>query len=262
MNISHVTPILANSGDHPLLSFNHCHGGKMAKNTRKKKIISIEHARTEQVRARDIEIVPKNLAQETYLRTLNDDQKKIVFAIGPAGTGKTYLAVVKAVHLLKSGQIRKIVLTRPAVSVDEQHGFLPGNLNEKMAPWLLPITDILEKYFSPREIMNMMDENIIEICPLAYIRGRTFHDSFVIFDEAQNSTVSQTKACLTRLGENSRMVVTGDLEQHDRGYEINGLGDFVQRCQNANLKHIQTVYFDNTHVERSEVVKEVLSLYS
>lgn len=243
-------------------TLNNRHGGKMAKNSRKKKIISIEHARTaEQVRARDIEIIPKNLAQETYVRALNNDQNKIVFAIGPAGTGKTYLAVVKAVHLLKSGQIRKIVLTRPAVSVDEQHGFLPGTLNEKMAPWLLPITDILEQYFSRAEIIKMMDENTIEICPLAYIRGRTFHDAFVIFDEAQNSTISQTKACLTRLGDNSRMIVTGDLEQHDRGYEVNGLGDFVSRCENAQLKYIQTVYFDNTHVERSAVVKEVLSLY-
>lgn len=234
----------------------------MARQSKKKKVIDIQQARTQfPPKTKNVDLIPKNLSQETYIEHLNDENARIVFAVGPAGTGKTYLAVLKAIQDLKNQKIRKIVLTRPAVSVEEQHGFLPGDINAKMDPWCRPLLDIFEDYFSVKTIRGMMEENVIEICPLAYIRGRTFHDAFVIFDEAQNSTISQTKAALTRLGENSRMIVTGDLEQHDRGYEANGLGDFIARCRDRELRHIRSVQFHRQDVERSAVVKEVLGLY-
>lgn len=236
----------------------------MARHTKKKQrtVIDFEQARTQyQPRHRHVDLVPKNLAQEQYVNYLNDSKAHIVMAVGPAGTGKTYLGVLKAIQDLKNGRVSKVVLTRPAVSVDEQHGFLPGDINAKMDPWCRPLLDIFEEYYTVKDIRGMMEEHVIEICPLAYIRGRTFHDAFVIFDEAQNSTVSQTKAALTRLGRNSRMVVTGDLDQHDRGYEVNGLADFTQRLRDRELRHIRVVQFDRVHVERSAVVQEVLSVY-
>lgn len=234
----------------------------MARNTKKKKIIDIQQARTQFApRTRHVDLIPKNLAQETYVHHLNDPRAHVVFAVGPAGTGKTYLAVLKAIQDLKNDKIRKVVLTRPAVSVEEQHGFLPGDINAKMDPWCRPLLDIFEDYFSVKDIRGMMEENIIEIAPLAYIRGRTFKDAFVIFDEAQNSTISQTKAALTRLGEGSRMVVTGDLDQHDRGYDVNGLGDFIARTEGQKLEHLRVVRFQRRDVERSAVVQEVLRLY-
>lgn len=236
----------------------------MARHSKKKQrtVIDIDQARTQyKTRHRHVDIVPKNLAQETYASYLNDPMAHIVMAVGPAGTGKTYLAVLKAIQDLKNDKIRKVVLTRPAVSVDEQHGFLPGDINAKMDPWCRPLLDVFEEYFTVKDIRGMMEENIIEISPLAYIRGRTFNDAFIIFDEAQNSTVSQTKAALTRLGRNARMVVTGDLDQHDRGYEVNGLGDFTQRLKDRDLQHIRVAEFARGDVERSAVVQEVLWVY-
>lgn len=135
-----------------------------------------------------VQIYPKNLSQETYLFKLNDPNKMIVFAIGPAGTGKTMLAVQWAVDQLKSGAAEKIIITRPAVSVDEEHGFLPGDLNEKMAPWTRPIFDVLAENFNAREIENFVREGVIETSPLAYMRGRTFKNAVVIADEMQNTT--------------------------------------------------------------------------
>ena len=155
-------------------------------------------------------------SQENYLELLKNPRKFIVFAIGPAGTGKTMLAVQMAIKLFKEGAISKIIVTRPAVSVDEEHGFLPGTLNQKMEPWTRPIFDVFEEYYHPREIAEMLEDGVIEISPLAYMRGRTFKNAFVIADEMQNATPSQMKMLLTRLGENSRMVVTGDLNQADR----------------------------------------------
>ena len=157
--------------------------------------------------------------------------------------------------------ISKIVITRPAVSVDEDHGFLPGTLNQKMEPWTRPIMDVFEEYYHPREIADMLDDGIIEISPLAYMRGRTFKNAFVIADEMQNATPSQMKMLLTRLGENSRMVVTGDLNQADRPRE-NGLLEFVglyEQVSRHNL--IDMVWFEAKDIERHPVVKEILSIY-
>ena len=207
-----------------------------------------------------VDIQPRNDAQEEYVSILADENKDIIFATGPAGTGKTMIAVLAAIAALKSGECQKIVITRPAVSVDEQHGFLPGTLVEKMAPWTRPIFDILEEYYSPKEIEGMIEENIIEIAPLAYMRGRTFKNSWILADEMQNATPNQMKMLLTRIGTDSRIIVTGDVTQHDRGFEANGLRDFIARIPTHQTR-IGAVQFAQTDVERHPAVKEVLSIY-
>jgi len=210
---------------------------------------------------RQVQIVPRNINQETYLETLKNHRKHIVFAIGPAGTGKTLIAVQWAIKQFQDGNIDKIVVTRPAVSVDEQHGFLPGTLEQKMEPWTRPIFDVFGEYFYQKEIQSMLAEGVIEISPLAYMRGRTFKKSYIIADEMQNATPSQMKMLLTRIGENSRMTVTGDLQQADRMHD-NGLLDFTNKVtNNPNLKHIGVCHFNTGDVERHEAVKEILSIY-
>ena len=206
-------------------------------------------------------IVPRNIAQENYLELLKNPKKYIVFAIGPAGTGKTMLGVQMAIKLYKEGVISKIIITRPAVSVDEDHGFLPGTLNQKMEPWTRPIMDVFEDYYHPREIAEMLDDGVIEIAPLAMMRGRTFKNAFIIADECQNTTASQMKMLLTRIGEGSRMVVTGDLNQADRPHE-NGLLEFCNLYgQGGDSRMIAMAKFGTRDVERHPVVKEVLSIY-
>ena len=212
-------------------------------------------------RKQQVNIVPRNLAQETYIELLKNPKKYIVFAIGPAGTGKTMLAVQMAIKLYKEGVISKIIVTRPAVSVDEEHGFLPGDLNAKMAPWTRPIFDVFEEYYHPKEVAEMLEDGVIEISPLAYMRGRTFKNAFVVADEMQNATVNQMKMLLTRLGEGSKMVVTGDLAQADR-LSDNGLIDFCNLLkQKEYLEHIDIIEFDARDIERHNAVKEVLSVY-
>jgi len=213
-------------------------------------------------RNREVNIIPRNLSQETYLELLKNPKKYIVFAIGPAGTGKTMLAVQMAIKLLKEGMINKIIVTRPAVSVDEDYGFLPGDLNAKMAPWTRPIFDVFEDYYHPREIAGMLEDGVIEISPLAYMRGRTFKNAFVIADEMQNTTPSQMKMLLTRIGDNSRMVVTGDLNQADRPTE-NGLLQFCTLYgQGGDYRMIAMARFETRDIERHPVVKEVLKIYN
>jgi phosphate starvation-inducible PhoH-like protein len=208
-----------------------------------------------------VQIYPKNLSQETYLLKLNDAKKMIIFAIGPAGTGKTMLAVQWAVDQLKSGVVDKIIVTRPAVSVDEEHGFLPGDLNEKMAPWTRPIFDVLAENFNAREIQHMIEEGVIETSPLAYMRGRTFKNAVVIADEMQNTTPSQMKMLLTRLGVGSKMVVTGDLQQADRPAN-NGLLEFLNLYNDfRGHRYVDLCQFTVEDVERHEAVKEILAIY-
>jgi phosphate starvation-inducible PhoH-like protein len=210
---------------------------------------------------RQVQIYPKNLNQENYLLKLNDPEKMIVFAIGPAGTGKTMLAVQWAIQQLNWGDITKIVITRPAVSVDEQHGFLPGDLNQKMEPWTKPIMDVFAENYNAREIEHMVREGVIEISPLAYMRGRTFKDSIIIADEMQNATPSQMKMLLTRLGQGSHMVVTGDLQQADRPSN-NGLLEFLQLFNNFEKnRYVDVCHFSVGDVERHDAVKEILAIY-
>ncbi len=213
-----------------------------------------------QQKQQTVTILPRNKNQETYVLKLLDTTKDIVFGIGPAGTGKTLLAVQAAVKLFKEGDVDKIIVTRPAVSVDEDLGFLPGTLEQKMAPWTRPIFDVLRDYFDARQIEGMIEEGIIEIAPLAYMRGRTFKRSFILADEMQNATPNQTKMLLTRLGEGSKMAVTGDLAQADR-LKDNGLIDFTNRLLELNLTHIDIVNFGQGDIERHDAVKEVLQVY-
>ena len=222
-------------------------------------VINIDHRLNE--KRRRVQIYPKSLSQETYLLKLNDPNKMIVFAIGPAGTGKTMLAVQWAIDQLKYGSADKIIITRPAVSVDEEHGFLPGDLNEKMAPWTKPIFDVIAENFNAREIENFIKEGVIETSPLAYMRGRTFKNAVVVADEMQNATPSQMKMLLTRLGQGSQMVVTGDLQQADRPSN-NGLLEFLGLYNNfQGHRYVDLVKFDVQDVERHEAVKEILSIY-
>ena len=208
-----------------------------------------------------VQIYPKNLNQESYLLKLNDPKKMIVFAIGPAGTGKTMLAVQWAIDQLKYGDATKIVITRPAVSVDEQHGFLPGDLQQKMEPWTKPIMDVFAENYNAREITNMITEGVIETSPLAYMRGRTFKNAVIIADEMQNATPSQMKMLLTRLGQGSKMIVTGDLQQADRPSN-NGLLEFLGLYNNfANHRYVDLCHFTVGDVERHEAVKEILAIY-
>ena len=222
-------------------------------------VINIDHRLNE--KRRRVQIYPKSLSQETYLLKLNDPNKMIVFAIGPAGTGKTMLGVQWAVDQLKYGSADKIIITRPAVSVDEQHGFLPGDLNEKMEPWTKPIFDVFTENFNAREIENFVKEGVIETSPLAYMRGRTFKNAVIVADEMQNATPSQMKMLLTRLGQGSKMVVTGDLQQADRP-STNGLLEFLHLYNNfQGHRYVDLVEFDIEDVERHEAVKEILSIY-
>jgi phosphate starvation-inducible PhoH-like protein len=208
-----------------------------------------------------VTILPRNRNQESYVLKLLDDTKDIVFGIGPAGTGKTLLAVQVAVKLFKERKVDKIIVTRPAVSVDEDLGFLPGTLEQKMAPWTRPIFDVLREYFDARQIEGMIEEGIIEIAPLAYMRGRTFKNSFILADEMQNATPNQMKMLLTRLGENSMMAVTGDLAQADR-LQDNGLINFTNLLKSSeSLTHLDVVHFAQGDIERHDAVKEVLQVY-
>mgnify|MGYP001592103290 CR=1 FL=1 len=210
-----------------------------------------------------IQIVPRNKHQEDYVCNLYDYSRNIIFATGPAGTGKTLLAVLAAIKAFKEGNIKKIVLTRPAVEVDnERHGFLPGDLNAKMEPWTKPIFDILQEHFSTREIAKMLEEQILEISPLAFMRGRTFKNSWIIADEMQNATPNQMKMLLTRLGEESRMIITGDIKQTDRKEGENGLIDFdALMSKFGNSPYIYWVKFDRADIERHPAVAEILKIY-
>jgi len=207
-----------------------------------------------------VDIIPRNRNQETYVLQLTDEQKDIVFGIGPAGTGKTMLACQVAVKSFLDGNVDRIVVTRPAVSADEDLGFLPGTLEQKMAPWTRPIFDVFREYFYANEIENMIAEGVIEISPLAYMRGRTFKDAYIIADEMQNATPNQMKMLLTRIGTGSKMTVTGDLAQADR-LKDNGLLNFVEQVKEFNATHISVVEFEHSDIERHAAVKEVLRVY-
>lgn len=207
-----------------------------------------------------VTIIPRNRHQESYVVKLLNQSTSVVFGIGPAGTGKTLLAVQAAVKLFKEGKVDKIIVTRPAVSVDEDLGFLPGTLEQKMAPWTRPIFDVLREYFDAKQIEGMIEEGIIEIAPLAFMRGRTFKNSFILADEMQNATPNQMKMLLTRLGEGSRMAVTGDLAQADR-LKDNGLIEFTKLLQSKNTAHLDIVQFEQGDIERHEAVKEILQIY-
>jgi phosphate starvation-inducible PhoH-like protein len=204
---------------------------------------------------------PKSDNQKDYVNALNKKDDCITIVTGPAGTGKTLMACNAAVNYLKDSKIDKIIITRPVVSVEEDIGFLPGTIAKKMDPWTRPIFDIFEEYYSRTQVTNMVLNGQIEISPLGFMRGRTFKNAFIIADEMQNSSPNQMYMLLTRIGTNSRMVITGDLEQSDK-YENNGLKDLLDKYKKSEkLTNILLVELDKTDVQRSELVKDVMKLY-
>ena len=205
---------------------------------------------------------PKNGMQRDYHNLLSQRSRKIVVATGPAGTGKTLFATEFGVKNFLMGNIEKLIFTRPSVSVDEDLGYLPGTLEDKMAPWVRPIYDILYQFITPKEVTALLEDKLIEIAPLGYMRGRTFKNCWIVADEMQNSTVSQMKMLLTRLGEKSRLIITGDLGQRDRPDELNGLDDFLDKFKGKRSSSITSVEFENDDIQREDVVKEVLEIYS
>ena len=213
-------------------------------------------------RQRSVEIVPKSLAQERLILSLFDAQIHITIAVGPAGTGKTYLAVQSAIQALRTGQVDRIVLTRPAVGVDEeQHGFLPGDLNQKMEPWTRPLLDVLHEYYSPKDVAQMLADQVIEISPLAYMRGRNFKAAYIIADEMQNATPGQTKMLMTRIGEGSKIVITGDTNQADRARSNNGLIDICQKIKDSPTVGIKVCELGHKDIQRHPIITKVLNLY-
>ena len=207
-------------------------------------------------------IVPKNANQRKYVDLLNSVNPPIVVASGSAGTGKTLLATQVGVMKLLSEEIKKIIITRPTVSVDESIGFLPGTLDKKMEPWTRPIFDVLSMHYSKKKMDTLMSDKIIEICPLGFMRGRSFNDSWIILDEAQNATTNQVLLVLTRIGEGSKVVITGDPNQYDRGFSDNGLIDLIERIASSNVEEsIGLVQFDDSDVERHPVIPIILDMY-
>mgnify|MGYP001770200506 CR=1 FL=1 len=200
----------------------------------------------------------KTLGQRKYIHAIK--KHDLVFGIGPAGTGKTFLAVVMAVNALKNGYVHKIILTRPAVEAGENLGFLPGDLKEKVDPYLRPLYDALHDILGVDHTERLIERGTIEIAPLAYMRGRTLEDSFVILDEAQNTTTKQMKMFLTRLGFGSKMVITGDLTQVDLPKGIkSGLLEANEKL--SNIKGISFVYLEQTDVVRHPLVSKIIAAY-
>ena len=210
------------------------------------------------VTAKGEHIRPKTVGQQNYVDTIRHNV--ITFGIGPAGTGKTYLAVVMAVYYLRIKDVKKIILTRPAVEADEHLGFLPGDIREKVDPYLRPLYDALQDTLGFDMYQKFVSKGIIEIAPLAYMRGRTLNDAFIILDEAQNTTSRQMKMFLTRLGFNSKMAVTGDLGQIDlpRGVK-SGLVEAAEILQ--DIKSIGIVKLNSSDVVRHDVVSRIIDAY-
>lgn len=212
-------------------------------------------------------IFPKTLNQIEYNDLLVDESVSVVVGVGPAGCGKTLLACNEAIRQLEHRMVQKIVITRPVISVDdEQLGFLPGSMNDKMNPWTRPIFDIFYSVFSKQQVKALLENDIVEIVPLAYMRGRTFKNTFIIADEMQNSSPNQMLMLLTRIGEESKLAITGDLRQSDRSTK-NGLSDLIYRIknakwlENAESSKIKYIEMDASDIQRSDVLKQIIELY-
>ena len=200
----------------------------------------------------------KNVTQFKYIETI--ENSTITFGIGPAGTGKTFLAVASAVKMYTDEKIKKIVLTRPAVEAGERLGYLPGDLSQKIDPYLVPLFDSLEYFFGNETLQYLIEKRNIEIVPLAYMRGRTLNNACIILDEAQNATVSQIKMFLTRLGEDSKMIITGDETQIDlHNRDFSGLKK--TRKSLSNIEEISVVEFKNSDIVRNKIVSKILEVF-
>ena len=218
---------------------------------------------TQRAQPRRIDLIPRTRNQERLVMALQDPDQHIVVTAGPAGTGKTYLAMLAAVKNLREGVCDRIVLTRPAVGVEgESHGFLPGNLVAKMEPWTRPLLDVMREYYRPQDILAMIEDQVLEISPLAYMRGRTFKNSWIIADEMQNATPAQVKMLMTRIGQNSKIVITGDVEQADRTTVNNGLIDIAARLERIPSQGLQVCKLGVRDVQRHPIINTVLEIYS
>jgi len=203
---------------------------------------------------------PKNESQARYFRALEKTHNKIIIATGPAGTGKTLIGTEFGIRQFLSGKYEKLIFTRPAVSADEDLGFLPGTLEDKMAPWIRPIYDILYKFITPAEVTAMVNEKLIEIAPLAYMRGRTLDNAFIILDEAQNTTDLQIKMFLTRIGSSAKAVITGDLTQID--LPKNQASGLIKASRILrNIEGIGFLQLDDSDVVRHKLVKQIIRAY-
>lgn len=223
---------------------------------------AVEQSQAHTIRSRRIELIPKSRAQENLVISLLEESVPVVIALGPAGTGKSYLAMLAALRDLRQGRVDRIVLTRPAVGVeDERHGFLPGDLIRKMEPWTRPLLDIIKEFYHPREVIRMIEDEIIEISPLAFMRGRTFKNAWIVADEMQNATPNQMKMLLTRIGEGSRIVVTGDVEQTDRTTTNNGLLDLSARLEQHAVDGLRVCRLGSGDIQRHPIIDSVLTLY-
>ena len=219
----------------------------------------LENSKVSQLNVIDNKFIKvKNLNQFKYLETI--DNSTITFGIGPAGTGKTFLAVASAVKMYSENKIKKIVLTRPAVEAGERLGYLPGDLSQKIDPYLVPLFDSLEYFFGNETLQYLIDKRNIEIVPLAYMRGRTLNDACIILDEAQNATISQIKMFLTRLGENSKMIITGDETQIDLNNKtFSGLRK--TRKTLSKIEEVSVLEFENTDIVRNKIVSKILEIF-
>jgi phosphate starvation-inducible PhoH-like protein len=214
------------------------------------------------ISSKHMNIVPKNANQKKYIDLLTAENPAIVVASGSAGTGKTLLATHIGVKKLITGEFNKMIITRPTVSVDESIGFLPGSLEKKMEPWTRPIFDVLNMHFSKKKIETMVSEQVIEICPLGFLRGRSFNNCWIICDESQNVTLRQMLLVLTRIGEGSKIIITGDPNQYDRGFIDNGLTDLIERIDYHDVQDdIGLVKFEDADVERHPIIPIILDMY-
>ena len=232
--------------------------------TRSAKIIDEANLRPTDVLSQSIlssrgkSIRPKTLGQKLYVDSI--DQNTIVFGVGPAGTGKTYLAMAKAVQALQRKEVSRIILTRPAVEAGERLGFLPGTLNDKIDPYLRPLFDALHEMLDPESVPKLLASGTIEVAPLAYMRGRTLNDAFIILDEAQNTTPEQMKMFLTRLGFNSKMVVTGDVTQVDLPNGTSGLRTALEVL--GEVDDMSVSFLTSDDVVRHSLVAKIIDAYS
>lgn len=201
--------------------------------------------------------------QHAYIRDLQASDAPYVVAHGPAGTGKTYPAVVHGVKKLAAGDISRLVITRPLVNVEEEEvGTLPGGIIEKVSPWMLPILDILKEFYTPHQLADMLAKEVIEIAPLAFMRGRTFKKVLLIADEMQNATPNQMKMLLTRIGKESRFIITGDIEQTDRTRKQNGLLDLTKRIEEFGPSDFAVTKFEQSDVVRHGSIDNVLTMFA
>jgi phosphate starvation-inducible PhoH-like protein len=209
-----------------------------------------------------VNLVPKTINQEAYILALQSQDTDVVVAGGPAGTGKTFLATLAAIQAYRNKEVSRIVICRPAVSIEgEDHGFLPGDLTAKLAPWVRPVLDVLREFYAIKEIESMIAEEIIEFAPLGMMRGRSLKNTFLLLDEAQNSSPLQLKSLLTRIGTGCKFVINGDVEQTDRMDKECGLADLIRRLSASPIKGVEVCEFNHRDIQRHRLVGEFINIY-